>query len=168
MYGYSGLHYLRRIAAHLAAGREVPPPGEDATLDDGAVDAYFRAAGFGGLGGLLRRKVDVDRRFDHLLLHSDAEGFYMPVSFDEVIVSDRVPGSSLGSSMALARECDELAEALSIPDGVGPEDEELWAASENQGEGDGWLAYGIEAFTCVNLRAAARASVDRGAAIVFN
>jgi hypothetical protein len=26
MYGYSGLHYLRRIGAHLALGRPTPPP----------------------------------------------------------------------------------------------------------------------------------------------
>ncbi len=34
MLGYSGLHYLRRIAAHLAAGRVLPPPGDDDAPED--------------------------------------------------------------------------------------------------------------------------------------
>jgi hypothetical protein len=34
MYGYSGLHYLRRIAAHLSASNVLPPPGDDDAVDD--------------------------------------------------------------------------------------------------------------------------------------
>ena len=34
MLGYSGLHYLRRVAAHLALGKPIPPPGDkDADKD---------------------------------------------------------------------------------------------------------------------------------------
>lgn len=34
MLGYSGLHYLRRVAAHLALGKPIPPPGnKDADKD---------------------------------------------------------------------------------------------------------------------------------------
>jgi len=165
MYGYSGLHYLRRIAAHLAAGQPLPPPGDDDASSDPVQQGYYDAV-IGKLR-LLRRAPKFDRRFDHLLVHSDAEGFYVPIEFDDVIVTDDVPGSMLGSSHALVRECEELAQALGIPSDLDPESEELWQASENQGEGEGWQRYGVESFTCVRLLAAARASLQRRAAVVF-
>jgi hypothetical protein len=127
-------------------------------------EAYDAAA---GKPRLFRRGRKFDRRFDHLLLHSDAEGFYVPVEFDEVLFSDHVPGVMLGSSHALVRECEELMSVLAIPSDVDPESEELWDASEAQSEGDGWRRYGVEAFTCVRLFAAARESLKRSAALAF-
>jgi len=165
MYGYSGLHYLRRIAAHLAAGRTLPSPGDDDASDDPVQEAYYDAVV--GKRRLFRKSPRFDRRFDHLLVHSDAEGFYVPVEFGEVLFSDDVPGAMLGSSHALRRECEELAQALGVPADLDPESEELWNASEEQGAGDGWRRYGVESFTCVRLLAAARESVQRGAAVVF-
>ena len=100
-------------------------------------------------------------------MHSDAEGFYVPVEFDDVLFSDDVPGTMLGSSQGLVRECEELARSLDIPPGLDPESDELWQASEEQGTGEGWRQYGVESFTCVRLLAAARESVQRGAAVVF-
>jgi len=165
MYGYSGLHYLRRIAAHLASGRTMPPPGDDNASADPVQEAYYDAVA--GKRRLFRKSPQFDRRFDHLLVHSDAEGFYVPVEFDEVLFSDGVPGTMLGSSQALSRECEELAQALGVPADLDPESEELWSASEEQGAGDGWRQYGVESFTCVRLLAAARESVQRRAAVVF-
>ena len=165
MYGYSGLHYVRRIAAHLAAGGPLPPPGDDGASSDPVQEAYYDAVI--GKPRLFRKSPKFDRRFDHLLVHSDAEGFYVPVEFDEVIFTDEVPGSMLGSSHALARECEELAQALGVPPDLDPESEELWNVSEEQGEGEGWRRYGVESFTCVRLLAAARESLRRGAAVVF-
>src|SRR5919201_2231952 len=43
MYGYSGLHYLRRVAAHVAAGRGLPPPGDDDASSDPVQEAYYDA-----------------------------------------------------------------------------------------------------------------------------
>jgi hypothetical protein len=165
MYGYSGLHYLRRIAAHLAAGNELPSPGTDEASSDPMLEAYYDAVTKGWRP--FRRSSRIDRRFDHLLVHSDAEGFYVPVEFEDVIFTDDVPGAMIGSSHALARELDALSRALGVPGDVDPESDDLWEASEEQGEGDGWKRYGVESFTCVRLLAAARASVDRGAAVVF-
>jgi hypothetical protein len=165
MYGYSGLHYLRRIAAHLAAGLPLPEPGDDGASEDPVQEAYYDAVT--GKRKLFRRSPRFDRRFDHLLVHSDAEGFYVPVEFDEVLFTDDVPGTMLGSSQRLVRECEEVADALGVPRELDPESEELWNASANQGEGEDWRRYGVESFTCVRLLAAARASAERGAAVTF-
>jgi hypothetical protein len=168
MHSYSGLHYLRRIAAHLAAGRDVPPPGDESVAEDDVLQSYYRAAGAGGLSGLLRRKGAVDRRFDHLILHGDAEGVYVPAPFEEVLHSNDVMGEAIGSAPKLARECEELMDALGVPDDLDPDGDEVWDASANQGEGDGWRRYGVEAFTSIRLLAAARASIERSAAVVFH
>ncbi len=167
MYGYSGLHYLRRIAAHLAAGRPLPPPGDDDASDDEVLAAYYGERGF---RRLFRRgpSYEFDGRFEHLIKHSDAEGFYVPVEFGAVIYDDRIVGTMLGSSHALAHECAELARTLGIPD-LDPESEELWDAADEPGAGpEQWQRYGIESFTCARLLAAARLSVERGAAVVFH
>lgn len=44
LFGYSNLHYLRRIAAHLAHGRSLPEPGDDDAADDPLLIAYFERA----------------------------------------------------------------------------------------------------------------------------
>lgn len=93
---YSFLHYLRRAFAHVREGRPVP---DDDTLQpehDRVVD-------------------DVASMLDsHLLCHSDAEGFYVPMELGEPIFDDALPGTMLGSSQALLRELIEVAPALGI------------------------------------------------------
>lgn len=152
MGGYSSLHYLRRIAAHLEAGRALPAPGDDSAPDDPVLLAAYEADELG--------------RFAHLIQHSDAEGFYVPVDFPRPLNGD-VTGETLGSSVALRRELRELRELLEIPDGVDPDGDELWEVFEEQGTGDGWRRYGRESFVCVRLLAAAEASVARGLALSF-
>jgi hypothetical protein len=68
----------------------------------------------------------------------------------------------------LLRECERLATVLGIPPDVTPESDELVDAAESQGQGKGYLRYGQEVFACVQLREAARRSVETGAAIVFS
>ena len=41
MFGYSGLHYVRRLAAYLAQGDLVPGSGTDQASDDPAVKKYY-------------------------------------------------------------------------------------------------------------------------------
>jgi len=53
----------------------------------------------------------------HLLCHSDAEGFYVPIDFDKVIVdvNDRgLAGGMLGSTQRLLAELIEVAPAIGI------------------------------------------------------
>ncbi len=173
MYGYSGVHYLRRIAAHVASGRSLPRPGDDGASDDPVLDAYFavvegRAP---SLFGRMLGRPSPARAFDHLIVHSDAEGYYLPFEFREIVIPDlalEIDGGMIGSSPVLLRECERLATVLGIPPDVVPESDELVDAAESQGEGEGYLRYGQEVFACVQLREAARRSVETGAAIVFS
>lgn len=172
MFGYAGLHYLRRVAAHLKLRGALPAPGDEHVASDAVIQEYGDLA-MGvrrGLKRLLGKGKPRRQRFDHLLLHSDAEGFYLPVDFDEVLhAADGVAlaGGMLGSSQQLLRECLALRDALGIPEELDPDADHLWDVVERQGQGSGWERYGVEAFSCVRLLHGAKLSVERGAALVF-
>lgn len=175
MLGYASLHYLRRIAAHLDAGRPLPPPGDRDSAGDPMIAAYGTAVAGGQPGRLARwlgRGPRFARRFDHLLLHSDAEGFYLPADFAEVIVtrgSSDLPGGEVGSVPRLLDECERLAVALEIPDDLDPEDDTLAEATQSQGLGrTTWQRYAYESHACVALREGCRAALRSGAALVFS
>ena len=166
MIGFSGLHYLRRVAAHLALGRELPPPGDDGAAGDPVLHDYHRIfdASFG-------RGEATGMPYQHLIVHGDAEGYYLPVEFDDVIIPDaslEIAGGTLGSSHALLRECVELARVLELPEDLSLEDGAVWEAVDTQGEGAAkWERYGVESYTCLALIKACEASVETGAALVF-
>lgn len=166
MIGYSGLHYLRRLAAHLALGRELPPPGDDGATSDPVLSDYDRI-----FDASFARGESSGIPFQHLIVHDDGEGYYLPVEFDDVIIPDaslEIAGGMLGSSHALLRECRELAQALELPEGLLLEDESVLDAVESQGEGEAkWERYGVESYTCLALIEACEASIDTGAAVVF-
>jgi hypothetical protein len=151
MVGYSGLHTLRLVAAYDAAGRGLPRPYlETDNTDDPLVDAYYERHEQRS-GGLFRRaRPREPGPYGHLMLHADNEGFYVPQDFADPIEYE------IGSSHRLLAECDRLAALLQIPDRLTPESEELWEASD-EGGAELWQRYGVESFTCVGLRAAARA-----------
>ena len=166
MYGYSGLHYLRRVAAHLALGKELPEPGDEDAASDPVLSDYYRifdeSFGRGQATGIL---------FQHLIVLGDAEGYYLPIEFDDVIVTEaslEIAGGMLGSSYALMRECRELAQALELPEDLSFDDERLRLAADTQGEGGAkWERYGVESFTCRRLLRACEVSIETGAAVVF-
>lgn len=166
MYGYWGLHYLRRLAAHLALKGELPPPGDEEAASDPVLNDYYRI-----FDASFAQGTATGIPFQHLIVHGDAEGYYLPVEFDDVIIPDaslEIAGGMLGSSHALLRECRELAQALELPEDLSLEDERVWQAVENQGEGESkWERYGVESYTCLALIEACEASVDTGAAVVF-
>ena len=66
MYGYSGLHYLRRIAAHIDSTGILPPPGGEDAAHDAVLQNYYT--------GAKKKKSG----FDHLILHNDDDGLYLP------------------------------------------------------------------------------------------
>ena len=174
MIGYSGLHYLRRIAAHVWDGRGRPPPGSQESPRDPVMDRYYatidRPQSKRRLG-LFRRPPQERPNFDHLMQHSDADGFYLPLRFQSVLFADpalEIAGEMIGSGPLLMEECTRLAALLELPLDLDPESEEVWQAVDNQGQGlVPWKRYGIESFTCLRLYHACRVSVHLGAALVF-
>jgi hypothetical protein len=108
MWGYSGLHYLRRIAANLWIRNELAEPGDENAHEDPALrDCYEELADLSSAS-----------KFPHLIYHSDAEGFYLPIPFDDVIFPDEeldVAGGMIGSSHMLMDECSRLAQILELP-----------------------------------------------------
>jgi hypothetical protein len=96
---YSFLHYLRRVYARAKQDPDwiaVPvPEGEDPSRDRAVDEETFM--------------------FDsHLLCHSDCEGYYLPLDFDELITGDDVPGGFAGSSHRLLEELHLAARPLGI------------------------------------------------------
>jgi len=163
MYGYSGLHYLRRLAARPAIDGALPTPGDRNAMEDSVLTEYFDAFADQPRGG--------NRSFDHLIVHSDAEGYYIPQDFPSVLQ----PGSgfeslagAVGSSQRLLVECYKIAEALGLPLDIDAESDEMLKATDNQGKAaGGWQKYGVESYSCLQLYNAALRSIDTGAAIVF-
>ncbi|MES9621145.1 hypothetical protein ACPCBX_06145 [Streptomyces tuirus] len=106
--------------------------------------------------------------FDHLIHHSDCEGYYVPVDFTHVIVDKRAPGGYLGSSVRLLLEARRLAEALGLPEDLDPHSEEVFEAAEaEEPASEGWQRYGVESYVCLQLLQAAKLSIATGAAIAF-
>jgi hypothetical protein len=93
---YSFLHYLRRAFAHVREGLPVPDDDELRPKHDRVVE---------DAGSMLD---------SHLLCHSDAEGFYVPIDFEEPIFDDDVLAHMLGSSQGLLRELIEVAPHIDI------------------------------------------------------
>jgi hypothetical protein len=162
MYAYSGVHYLRRIAAHVWTNGRLPSPGDDDAAEDPACHRYYDS---------VEDPSTPPRPFDHLMLHSDAEGFYLPQLFSPVIYTTEeqdVMGNIIGSSVALARELEQLAELLHLPLDIEPDGPEIWEALELQGSRrKGWQRYGIESFTCLRLYQGCVRSMRTGAALVM-
>lgn len=174
MFGYSGLHYLRRVAAHITFTGKLPLPGDNDSSNDPLVEQYntesLEEEAPKSLLSLFKKSPKISFDFNHLMHHSDCEGYYLPLDFTNVIFPDpelKIPGAMIGSSHRLLQECQRLAEALSIPNDMDPESDELWEAADNQGEGDGFQRYGVESFTCVRLIHACEASIRSGAALVY-
>ncbi|MGC0379523.1 hypothetical protein [Streptomyces sp. SAI-229] len=158
-WGYSGLHTVRRLAVHLAAGGRLPEPlgeGSRAVDDPLLREVYETPPG------------DPPGPFDHLVRHSDCGGYYVPVDFAHVIVDDEAPGGCLGSSVRLLAETRRLAEALGLPEDLDPHSEEVFeAADAEEPAAKGWRRHGVESYVCLQLLRAAKASVATGAAIAF-
>ncbi|RAY11956.1 hypothetical protein DPM19_26745 [Actinomadura craniellae] len=160
MWGYSGLHHLRRVAVHLAESGTLPPPlGADGRASE---DPLLRAA--------YAREPRSGGCVEHLIHHSDCAGYYVPVEFEQVIVDEGLTGCHLGSSHRLLEVCRRVAAALDLPADLTPDSEEIFDAADEEPDEtapDGWRRHGIAALTCMQLIEAAEHSVGTGAAIVF-
>jgi hypothetical protein len=174
MLGYSGLHYLRRIAAYIAQGKTMPEPGDINSAKDPELDHYQEAVMVSGKSifkFIFGKTKGQDLAFQHLTQHSDCEGYYLPIDFEEVLYTPdkyQITGMAVGSSYQLYEECKELAGHLELPMDMDHESERVFDATVNQGNGScKWEKYGVESYTCLALLRACEASIKFGAAIVF-
>ncbi|WP_159023668.1 hypothetical protein [Formosa sp. L2A11] len=153
---YSFLHHLRRFLAHVweNEGNEnwtpIPFSPEENPTKDAILEDYYSYMS------------------SHLLIHSDSEGFYIPVVLQEVLFdTDKtpVPGAMIGSSYILLEELKDLTKYLDIKldaNNTVTNIAEVDRTIEKQG--DFW----IEKLVCVTLIKAAKYSIDNKTAIVFN
>jgi hypothetical protein len=159
-YSYSYLHHLRRIYARTIDNPNwipTPTPRDESAADDEVVE-------------------DLTYMFDsHLLCHSDSEGFYLPIEFNEVIVDsnkqDRIPGGLLGSSYRLMEELVFIAPKLGIELDNGHLSDaevvkieiEIQLEEEDESQEGLW----IEKIVWLSLFEAARLSLEYKTAICF-
>lgn len=163
MFGYSGLHHLRRLAAYSALMQPLYTPARELPKGkDPIVEKYYQAVGDGSKSGL---------PFQHLMLHSDAEGYYVPQDFKKVLFPDprlKIAGGTVGSSQRLLAECTYLAKAIELPLDISEEAKEVWDAADQPGAGPArWQKFGIEAFGCIRLIRACQFSIKTGVALVY-
>ncbi|HLU09248.1 MAG TPA: hypothetical protein VK003_06245 [Oceanobacillus sp.] len=172
MYGHSGLHTLRRVAAHLWAGKGVPEPAKrgPAGVPDASTDPvlgeYYDEVRSWLEAGVARYRM----AYEHLILHSDDRGYYLPMRFSQVIFASptlNVAGSMIGSAQVLIDECRQLLGALGVPPMLDYESDAVREAVNNPGRGIGWERYGIEVESCLKLMAACQRSLETGAVVVF-
>jgi len=138
---YSFLHYLRRCYALLREGNPITV-AEDA--DDDLVE-----------------ELSIDSS-SHLLCHSDAEGYYVPVDFDEPLFSDE---ESIGSSQRLLAELREVGPHIGVKleaDGALSDAEAARLAGYDDGP------FWREITVWLTLHEACVASIAHGTAIVFS
>jgi hypothetical protein len=151
---YSCLHYLRRAVAYARqAPEEFCPLSEG---ENAAEDARIDTELFVVINS-------------HLICHSDCEGFYVPIDFDEPLYEDeetKIPGGILGSSQRALAETRLAAPLLGIPlKGMDLADE---VANRIAEERDGAHPYWIERKVWLTMFESFRLSVENGCAVVFN
>jgi hypothetical protein len=183
-WGYSGLHALREVAGFVWQGSPLP-------LDraiDGAADTPHAEALFQSLLPHLEDKKSVWARmfkkdtapptlpFAHLVVHGDANGFYVPQDFP-VPFSPAGPEAEteylwpVGSVQRLRDELVQLASALAIPIELSSSDDqlmELLDGGEANENAPLWQVHLTATYSCLILREACAHSLSTGAAIYFH
>ena len=162
--GYSSIHFLRRFAAALAVNGDLPEPLKRSAKASSAPELQTYSQ--------QREKSKFKGAYDHLVCHSDADGYYVPVDFSQVLNTDQsvsLTGGYLGSSVRLQHECQTLAKHLELPEELDfdTDDDDEWKQLKKATRGAAWHQYPIEAFVCVVLLQACEWSIKQRAAIEF-
>lgn len=150
---YSWLHYLRRFAAHVMRDPKWVPypiePGEDPAEDPVLHQMYRNLS-------------------SHLLCHSDSEGYYLPIDFEDLILDPEhdIRGGVVGSSHRLREELLSIVDPLEIEvddeGNISDEVAEYLAMQRPTG-----VPFAVERLVWLALFEAARLSIERNTAIVF-
>jgi len=174
MFGYSAIHHLRHIAAFSWRGYDLPTPGLGDPSQDPVVLEYNESmAGRKQplLGRLFGKGLPTSPRYDHLMFHSDAEGYYLPQDFADVIFPGddlEIAGAMIGSAVRLQKELNALARFLGIPAGLDPDSDDVLNAVENPPlDGPPWKVHAVATHACLKLLAACSFSLENRSAIVF-
>jgi len=177
-YGYSGLHHLRRCAAHLQYSGTLPSgfSRDEEPATDALYLRYAREFNLENAGAPPGTfAFSSDRCFDHLIMHSDAEGYYVPQDFEQVLIASPAMYAWIGSSPALKREFERLASALELPAALLADSEDLafeeaivMATNEQPLLGSApWQRHPVAAMLCAKLHNVATHSIRTGALVVF-
>lgn len=180
MLGYTGLHAIRRLAAYYVCEGRLPPPGPfDRYAEDPVTELLYQklqkdlAPKSDNFLPSLLSSEQAAPSFQHLMLHSDCEGFYLPTDFEHVIFDNAEPqregiGGMIGSAPRLLKECLVLAQLINLPLDLDIESEEMWeAADDPPSEGELWQIYGIEAFGIARLIRGCEVAIKQKAVLAF-
>lgn len=188
MFGYASLSALREVAALTWAGLSIPHDrlidGEETDQSDALVADFLEhlsgSAQLTLLGRALRnffkaKEPPKKPPFLHLIMHSDHDGYYVPVAFETPIVAKRVTDETehlwpLGSVFGLEAEVNRLANILELPIEMTHQDKALLAfleAPATASDAALWQAQPLAAHACALLRDACHQSLTTGAAIRF-
>lgn len=185
-YGYTGLHALREVAGLIWLGKPIPLDRIITGQDTPAADALFNAA-LAAATGQLRPRGLLDRLlgrspvaeplppFIHLVMHSDAQGYYVPTDFavpviPAAIAEDMAHLWPLGSVQQLAAELATIAAVLELPADPPSADDVLERYLEQDSrpaQVAPWQAQPVATYSLLLLRAACDWSQRTGAAIYF-
>lgn len=183
-YGYSGLHALREVAGIVWMGKDIPRDvlltGQDKTcgdkLFDTALPMLLGEEKKGWISRLVRRmQKPSPLPFLHLVAHSDAQGYYVPIDFPvpltpNVMQEETATLWPLGSVQQLSKEVTELMDHLEISNDLTSQSDDLiecLEASKPKMGGALWEAQPIAAYSALILKDACDASMKTGAAISF-
>ena len=148
---YSWTHYLRRVVAYVMTEKNwqaVPlAEDEDPTLDD-------------------TLQSESHELRSHFICHSDAEGFYVPQKFTEILFgADTIAGDGIiGSSYQLLEEMIMVAPTLGISLSNGKLSDEQARKLNDTPEEDPLM---IEKLVWLSFYEAARLSIENKTLIVF-
>lgn len=180
MLGYGGLHAVRRLAAYYVCEGRLPAQVRyDQYAEDPVTETLYQE---------IQKNLEFDNPqpaerlsahkaapslFQHLMLHSDAEGFYLPTDFVHVIFDDAQPqregiGGMVGSAPRLLKECLTLARFINLPLDIDIESEEMWnVVDDPPSQGELWKIYGVEAFGIARLIRGCEAAIQHKAVLGF-
>lgn len=178
-YGYMGLHALREVAGMLWKDLPIPRDrvltGEDIPHSSELFDKSMPYLGTQNEGILSKSPESTPPPFIHLLTHSDAQGYYVPIDFPIPLTPDVIEDETahiwpLGSVPRLKAELQEIAAALGVPDDLTHDNKELSDLVDGKEAAPDdalWKAQAIATYSLLILREACQMSEKTGAAISF-